>query len=61
MKEYAGLGQMKVASSPPVDDLSSFIPHHGIFGGGSRKIRVVFNASQKAWTGYSLNDLLLPG
>ena len=52
---------MKVASSQPVDDLGYYVSHHGIFRAGSRKIWVVFNASQKASSEYSLKDLLLPG
>ncbi|XP_011859128.1 PREDICTED: uncharacterized protein LOC105556643 [Vollenhovia emeryi] len=40
-----------------------YLPHHAVFKNEdpSRKIRVVFNASYRSATGYSLNDLLLAG
>ncbi|XP_014213948.1 uncharacterized protein LOC106643360 [Copidosoma floridanum] len=41
---------------------SYYMPHHAVFRQGNPdKIRVVFNASQRASSGQSLNDFLLPG
>lgn len=50
------------------DDVSNakncfFLPHHAIYrpGHSTTKTRIVFNASAKDGTGYTLNDALLPG
>ncbi|KAL7290921.1 hypothetical protein TKK_0015649 [Trichogramma kaykai] len=37
------------------------MPHHGVLKPNSKKLRVVFNTSQKGSNGKSLNDYLLPG
>ena len=60
MSEYLELGHMKEVSKP-TDDLNYYLPHHGIFRADSKKIRVVFNASQKTSSGLALNDVLLSG
>ena len=41
----------------------NYIPHHGIWqkADGKEKLRVVFNASRKSSSGYSLNDILHVG
>ncbi|KAL7299074.1 hypothetical protein TKK_0008164 [Trichogramma kaykai] len=37
------------------------MPHHGVLKAETKKLQVVFNASQKGSNGKSLNDFLLPG
>ena len=44
----------EIFSSKPV----CYLPHHGVL---QNKLRVVFDASVKTSSGYSLNDLLCPG
>ena len=61
MSEFERLGHMKLA---PIQDVNSysdcyFLPHHGVLQ-GSKKLRMVFNASAKV-DGVSLNDLLHTG
>lgn len=57
MAEYQSDGHMTPASSAG----SYFIPHHAIYrpSDTSPKIRVVFDASAKDYSGTSLNDVLL--
>ncbi|XP_065093593.1 uncharacterized protein LOC135714204 [Ochlerotatus camptorhynchus] len=62
--EYLELGHMKKLDEPVDDDIPHcYIPHHAVFKESSTttKIRVVFDASCKTSSGYSLNDTLLVG
>lgn len=62
MEEYRRLGHMAVVPSTEIHRTdANYLPHHAVFKGESDRIRVVFNASYRTSTGYSLNDLLLPG
>lgn len=58
MREYLDLKHMHVANSNTT--LECYLPHHGVERAESSttKYRVVFNASSKTTTGYSLNDLM---
>jgi len=57
--DYLSLGHMRVADKPG----KYFIPHHAVVKrvNGNMKIRVVFDASAKSSTGFSLNDCLATG
>ncbi|CAI6354007.1 unnamed protein product [Macrosiphum euphorbiae] len=59
MLEYSSLGHMSLASSPG----AYFIPHHAVYRPSETnpKIRVVFDASARSFSGTSLNTCLLPG
>lgn len=59
MSEYLILGHM----SPAKSEGDYFIPHHAVYRPTDidPKIRVVFDASAKSYSGASLNDCLLPG
>jgi len=59
MSEYLTLGHMSPANS----DGDYFIPHHAVYRPNDidPKIRVVFDASARSFSGVSLNDCLLPG
>ncbi|CAB0039404.1 unnamed protein product [Trichogramma brassicae] len=62
MNEYLQLRHMECVPSEHLSRDSFYLPHHGVFrAGDSNKIRVVFNASQKAINRVALNDVLLPG
>ncbi|XP_058810074.1 uncharacterized protein LOC131675195, partial [Phymastichus coffea] len=63
MKEYEDLHHMERIEKPDLDKENYYyIPHHAVFkADGSGKIRVVFNASQDASNGLSLNDCLHAG
>lgn len=64
MAEYLSLGHMEVIPAKEVHrDDACYLPHHAVFkkSDTGSKIRVVFNASHPTSSGYSLNDLLLPG
>ena len=65
MKKYENLDQMHLVKNPTAQSLSKssnsyYTPHHGIFQHGNN-IRVVFNASAKAFNHNSLNDTLYSG
>ncbi|XP_050077807.1 uncharacterized protein LOC126564758 [Anopheles maculipalpis] len=64
MFEYEQLGHM-VKLTEPVDDSKPhcYIPHHAVIKetSSSTKVRVVFDASCRTTSGYSLNDTLLIG
>jgi len=59
MAEYLSLGHMSLATSPG----SYFIPHHAVYRPSDTdpKIRVVFDASARSYSGESLNQCLLAG
>uniref|UniRef100_A0A2S2R014 Uncharacterized protein n=1 Tax=Sipha flava TaxID=143950 RepID=A0A2S2R014_9HEMI len=59
MAEYQSDGHMSPASSVGL----YFIPHHAVYRPSETnpKIRVVFDASAKDYSGTSLNDVLFPG
>lgn len=61
MKEYLELGHMELA--PLTDGPIYYLPHHSVFKLNSltTKMRVVFDGSVPAKSGYSLNDILLRG
>lgn len=66
MREYLDLGHMfPVARSETSEQTQDcyYMPHRAVLKqhDPQKKIRVVFNASQKTSTGYSLNDRLLVG
>ncbi|XP_059048166.1 uncharacterized protein LOC131843520 [Achroia grisella] len=58
MRDYVDKGHMSLVTD--ITYPKYYIPHHGIFRthGDKSKIRVVFDASCKSSTGYSLNDVL---
>ncbi|XP_050056095.1 uncharacterized protein LOC126549771 [Aphis gossypii] len=59
MNDYLSLGHMRPAINPG----KYFIPHHPVVkrSNDNIKIRVVFDASARSSTGYSLNDCLATG
>jgi hypothetical protein len=59
MAEYIRLGHMSPASSSGM----YYIPHHAIYRPSDTdpKIRVVFDASARSFSGFSLNSCLIPG
>nr|CAH7719124.1 unnamed protein product [Callosobruchus chinensis] len=64
MQEYITLGHMsKLTDDEVTNDVSYYIPHHFVTKESSltTRLRVVYDASCKTDTGYSLNDLLLVG
>ncbi|XP_052891389.1 uncharacterized protein LOC128299453 [Anopheles moucheti] len=64
MREYEELGHMRKLTEPVDDSITHcYIPHHAVLkeSSTSTKVRVVFDASCKTTSGYSLNDTLLVG
>ncbi|CAB0028280.1 unnamed protein product [Trichogramma brassicae] len=61
MEEYRTMGHMRLATPEEIRDAQYYMPHHGVLKAETKKLRVVFNASQKGSNGKSLNDFLLPG
>lgn len=66
INEYLALGHAKeipLVLTNAKSELKYFLPHHCVVRQDSltTKLRVVFDASMKTETGYSLNDLMLKG
>ncbi|UYV73350.1 hypothetical protein LAZ67_10002818, partial [Cordylochernes scorpioides] len=63
MQEYLVLGHMNEVKGSGNDHMAFYLPHHPIIKekSSTTKLRVVFNASSKTTTGYSLNDILHTG
>ncbi|XP_036149070.1 uncharacterized protein LOC118647739 [Monomorium pharaonis] len=60
LREYERLGHMRRVTAADHDEGTTvYLPHHGVMKSG--KLRVVFDASCKTSTGYSLNDALMVG
>lgn len=60
MEDYEKKGFMTPCPPPPKNKESYIIPHHGVFkkNAHKKKLRVVYDASCKTTSGYSLNDVL---
>ncbi|XP_058840862.1 uncharacterized protein LOC131696333 [Topomyia yanbarensis] len=64
MSEYISLGHMRVASQLEQQKIKGYyLPHHPVVKESSTttKVRVVFDASSKTTSGFSLNDALQVG
>lgn len=66
MLEYEARGHMRLLTSFEIynsDSSINYIPHHAIWpdADGKRKLRVVFNASDKSPSQVSLNQTLFSG
>ncbi|GBN61752.1 hypothetical protein AVEN_228269-1, partial [Araneus ventricosus] len=63
MREYENLGHMEEIKNEIMDKVNYYIPHHAIFKPEktSTPLRVVFDASAKTTSGFSLNSILLNG
>ncbi|GFY26310.1 DUF1758 domain-containing protein [Trichonephila clavipes] len=63
MQEYLTLGHMElVPKSDYAKREANYLPHHAVLRDSSTtKLRVVFDASAKSTSGYSLNDILMVG
>lgn len=61
MQEYEDLGHMSLVTTPKLSEPHYYIPHHCVHkpSSESTKLRVVFDASCRTSSQYSLNDLLL--
>lgn len=63
MKDYEHLGHMQKVDINTISDPKYIIPHHCVLkpDSSTTKLRVVFDASAKTSSGYSLNDLMYTG
>ncbi|XP_055522717.1 uncharacterized protein LOC129716899 [Wyeomyia smithii] len=63
MEEYASLHHMRKIDPVPDNKPHCYLPHHPVFKESSTttKVRVVFDASCKTSSGFSLNNTLLVG
>ncbi|GBN21091.1 hypothetical protein AVEN_171720-1 [Araneus ventricosus] len=63
MREYENLGHMEDIKNEIMDKVNYYIPHHLIYKPEktSTPLRVVFDASAKTTSGFSLNSILLIG
>ncbi|GBN05658.1 hypothetical protein AVEN_2965-1 [Araneus ventricosus] len=63
LNEYESLHHMEEVKEDTDLDAGYYLPHRGILRPDKKttKLRVVFNASSKTSSGYSLNDLLYKG
>ncbi|XP_050535031.1 uncharacterized protein LOC126902051 [Daktulosphaira vitifoliae] len=64
LKEYEEMGHMsKIDDTVATPGTYYYIPHHAVYKDSSSttKLRVVFDASMKTTTDYSLNDILMTG
>ncbi|GFV93581.1 integrase catalytic domain-containing protein [Trichonephila clavipes] len=63
MNEYELLGHMEEIKNETLDKINYCIPHHSVFKPEktSTPLRVVFDASAKTTSGFSLNSILLNG
>ncbi|XP_025190399.1 uncharacterized protein LOC112590994 [Melanaphis sacchari] len=63
MREYETLGHMELVKNEEKFGETCYLPHHAVKNENSKttKLRVVFDASCKTESGYSLNDTLLKG
>ncbi|XP_059608215.1 uncharacterized protein LOC132256052 [Phlebotomus argentipes] len=63
MKDYKERGWLELVPPGEFGSSSYYMPHHGVLKESSvtTKLRVVYNASAKTSSGYSLNDILMCG
>ncbi|GFV69548.1 DUF1758 domain-containing protein [Trichonephila clavipes] len=63
MNEYELLGHMEEIKNETLDKINYYIPHHSAYKPEktSTPLRVVFDASAKTTSGFSLNSILLNG
>lgn len=63
MDEYEAMGHMTKADAESITSPNYYIPHHCVLRpeSSTTKLRVVFDASTKTSSGYSLNDLMYAG
>ncbi|GFW88584.1 integrase catalytic domain-containing protein [Trichonephila clavipes] len=64
IKEYLVLKHMELVPNSEINNMKSlYLPHHGVVRDTSctTKLRVVFEASRKTFSGLSLNNLLMVG
>ncbi|GFY27749.1 DUF1758 domain-containing protein [Trichonephila clavipes] len=63
MNEYELLGHMEEIKNETLDKINYYIPHHSVYEPEktSTSLRVVFDASAKTTSGFSLNSILLNG
>ncbi|GFX38671.1 integrase catalytic domain-containing protein [Trichonephila clavipes] len=63
MNEYELLGHMEEIKNETLDKINYYIPHHSVYKPEKTftPLRVVFDASAKTTSGFSLNSILLNG